>query len=100
MRHHAHADDVRIEDDEGRFVLAIDTEDGDTFTFQIHHLAWDLAGQADRTICAWRREGEAVRTEVLRSDPSEISDEGYDPSDPKHPAWFSVHADIIEKETA
>jgi len=96
MNHHARADDIRIEDDEGAFILVVDTEDGDTFTFSCHHLAWDLAGQADRTICAWRREGEAVRSEVLRARSSEISDDdcGYEPTDPKHPNYHNLHSEL------
>lgn len=104
MRHHACADDIRIDTDEGSFILVVDTEDGDTFTFACHHLAWDLAGQADRTICAWRREGEAIRSEVLRSKSSEISDdEGYDITDPKNSRWAEIQADRYDnqkKETA
>jgi hypothetical protein len=98
MRHHSRADDVKIESDECGFELHVDTEDGDTFVFHIHHLAWDLAGQAERTICEWRREGEAIRTEVLRSKQSEIPDDdcGYDISDPKHPRWLEVHADAYD----
>lgn len=106
MNHHSRADDVRIESDESGFELHVDTEDGDTFVFNIHHLAWDLAGQAERTICEWRREGEAVRSEVARARSSEISeysDEGYPPTDPKHSNYHSLHSELWDnrdKETA
>ncbi len=81
MRHYARADKVVFGDDEGRFTLEVTTEDGDEFTFNIHHLAVDLAKHADETIGAWRREAQAARTEVRPVPILEDDLDAYGPED-------------------
>jgi len=81
MRHYARADTVVFDTDEGMFTLNVTTEDGDEFTFNIHHLALDLAKHADETIGAWRREADNARTCVRPVRISEDDLDAYGPED-------------------
>ena len=81
MRHYARADTVVFGTDEGMFTLNVTTEDGDEFTFNIHHLALDLAKHADETIGAWRREADNARTCVQAVRISEDDLDAYGPED-------------------
>lgn len=63
----------------------------------IHSVAVDLLAACEREIAPWHREGVKVLAEMKAAgafacDPDESG--GYDTSDPKHPDWHSVHADI------
>lgn len=93
--HQPDASEIRIETDECGFELHLTDSDGDTHVFNIQAAAVDLLSAVERTIAPWHREGMAVLAEWRAAgafsayDPSDA----YDLSDPKHPAFHSVHAD-------
>lgn len=97
------ADSVKVDSDEGRITLEIsisDVVDGwdpDRLTLDIHGIDLDAFYDSVKgRIGPYLRE----RDEALRSRPvsmrtySDPDAEPYDISDPKHPEFHSVHADI------
>jgi hypothetical protein len=87
------ADTLKIDTDEGEFVLECETCDGERFTVNIHGIDLDaFYDQVRSRIGPYLRE----RDEARRTAPVAAYDarEAYDLSDPKHPDFHSVHADI------
>jgi len=117
------ADKVTLDDDEGRFTLEIETDEGDTLRFIIHHIDLDaFYDQVKGRLGPYLREAAEARTAVARgvSLKEYLRDEyrhevstgqhapflcavedvdesgGYAADDPKHPEFHSVHADIYD----
>lgn len=94
--HHLDAETISVESDECGFELHVTDTDGDVHVFNIQAAAVDLLSAVERTIAPWHREGMAVYAEWRAAgafsayDPSDA----YDLSDPKHPRYHSVHADM------
>jgi hypothetical protein len=87
------ADTLKIDTDEGEFVLECETCDGERFTIGIHGIDLDaFYDQVKARIGSYLRERDEARQEhaqVLYD-----ATAAYDLSDPKHPEFHSVHADI------
>jgi hypothetical protein len=93
------ADSVKVDSDEGRITLEIsisevvDGWDPDRLTLDIHGIDLDaFYDQVKARIGSYLRERDEARQEhaqVLYD-----ATAGYDLSDPKHPEFHSVHADI------
>ena len=82
---------TRIEEDEGRFVLVLETDDGEQ-QFEIHGVALELYEQVQREIRPWYLEAESARQAVARGVSREeylngTSEDGYALDDPKHPTY-------------
>jgi hypothetical protein len=84
-----HVYETAIEEDEGRFVLVLHTDNGPE-RFEIHSCAIELYEQVRREIGPWVREAQIARATM----PGPVDDGGYDRSDPKHSDWHSTRADI------
>jgi hypothetical protein len=115
------ADKVSLDDDEGRFTLEVETDEGDTLRFLIHHIDLDaFYDQVKGRLGPYLREAAEARSAVAagisrqeyeqsvfdherstgQHAPFECSDEdidesgGYAADDPKGPKYHSTHADI------
>lgn len=97
--------EIKIECEEDGFHIVIDGDSIDP-DYQAGEYGWkiedpeQLYDRVNATIGPWLQEREAAFAEfrhqralgAFRCDPDESA--GYDPSDPKHPDWHSVHADL------
>jgi len=99
------ASSIRIDEDEGRFVLLIDSDEEDTITVNIHSIALDFYQDVQRELRPWFLEAEharqAVAAGVSREDylgspepvtsrPVSVEDAieaGYALDDPKSPGY-------------
>jgi hypothetical protein len=117
--------EIRIETEEDGFWLILDGHEDEIATeyrFNIHGVAVDLLAAVEREIAPWHREGMKVLAEMkaagafecedpeqawiedqrvvaIREDGSyryDRDEDAYDPSDPKHRNWHSVHADLYD----
>jgi hypothetical protein len=87
------ADTLKIDTDEGEFVLECETCDGERFTIGIHGIDLDaFYDQVKARIGSYLRERDEAQR-VYVGIPGPVAD-AYDLSDPKHPDFHSVHADI------
>lgn len=112
------ADKVTLDSDEGRFTLEVETDEGDTLRFIIHHIDLDaFYDQVKGRLGPYLREAAEARTAVaagvskqeyeisvfdherstgqyapFECDPDESG--GYAADDPKGPRYHSTHADI------
>ena len=101
MKITGNAEALAIESDERGFELHLTTSDGDTVAVNVHAVAFEFAGSDGlRELLDWAKEGrwqqrafELQRSAMGILEP-EDDDCGYDPSDPKHPNWHSVHSDL------
>ncbi len=84
------AHDVSIVGDEDGFELHFSTDEG-SYVVNVHSVAADLYWSARKEIGSWLSDGEEARRnyDLVKDDA-----DAYDPSDPKHPNWHSVHADL------
>ena len=85
------SDWVSVESDEDGFELHISTERG-LYVVNVHACAQSLLEQAYREIGGWYRSGQ----NAAAARPVTNDGDGYDTSDPKHPDWHSVHADLYD----
>jgi hypothetical protein len=90
---HLNADSITIESDERGFELHVMCDDGDAVVFNIHNIDLDaFYDQVKARIGPYLRERDEAR---LSANAWRYGDaEGYLLSDPKHPQFHSVHADI------
>lgn len=98
------AETVTVDEDDGRFTLVIEDDEGKRHAFIIHHIDLDaFYDQVKGRIGPYLREmheaqvahGAQRRAEydrVFACNPDESGE--YDTSDPKHPRYHSTHADI------
>ena len=86
------AEAVRFEGDEDGWHMLIDT-DQELIDVHVHGIAWELFEGCDRTLGAEYRMAMEIRREVQATIPSiaDDPDQGYDPSDPKHPNYHENH---------
>jgi hypothetical protein len=91
------AESVKIECDEGRTVLEVEDVEGERVTIDIHGIDLDaFYDQVKARVGPYLREmheaqvahGAAKRAEF------DAHESGYELSNPKHPQFHSVHADI------
>lgn len=86
------ADKITIECDDRGFELHIQSEDA-YVSFNIHAIAEALYDTVKAEIGPWLYERDMAKASMpFRCNPDESG--GYDISDPKHPNWHSIHADI------
>ena len=95
-------ENVKLESDERGFELhlVVDEEpkvdEQGRMILNVHSCAEALYEQVNLIIGSWLSEGRAAAampaSAVFRCNPNESG--GYDTSDPKHPDWHSIHADI------
>lgn len=113
MSNFANVDELRIESDEGGFELHLwldeDIEvpaDG-RIVLNIQRVAMTLQEEVERTIGPWAAEAHSVRVEWEASrgplppvndeyPDHDLSDEGYDLDDPKHPTFRERMADWVD----
>lgn len=89
-RYLGNATGMQIDSDERGFELLFETDSGE-YRVNIHGAAKDLLDAVTEQIKPWWDDAEIVRRSMRTlSDPRE----GYDTSDPKHPDFHSVHADL------
>jgi hypothetical protein len=98
-----HADDIRVDNDEGRYILLISTPDEDgAFRFDIHDLVLDFYATVQREIRPYVLEAESVRHEVASTvaaaRATKDSGDGYDRDDPKHPDWLDTLTDWADDQ--
>ena len=97
------AETMTMDEDEGRFTLEIVDDEGNRHSFIIQHIDLDaFYDQIKGRIGPYLRERDEARItrvvntgagmQVFMCDPDESG--GYDRSDPKHPDFHSVRADI------
>lgn len=102
------ATDIRVQEDEGRFVLLIDSDDEDTIIVDIHRIALKFYEEVQRELRPWFLEAEharqAVAAGVSKADylgspqpvttrPVSVEDAveaGYALDDPKHPSFLEM----------
>ena len=101
-----HAESVKVDTDEGALTLEIESSEEDRITVNIHGIDLDAFYDSVRSgIGGYLRERDEARAQApdgvvvairedgsFRCDPDESG--GYDTSDPKHPEFHSIHADI------
>ena len=98
------AESVAVDDDEGRFTLDIHVDQGYLVRVDIHEIDLDaFYDQVKGRIGPYLQERDDVKRAYDRGDwrsvftcaPEDVDESsGYDRSDPKHPDWHSVHADL------
>lgn len=88
------ADTITIDNDEGRTLLVITTEEGATLRFDIHSIALDFYATVKRELGPYVHEAESARAAVARGESLEEYTAGVDEQadayaldDPKHPTW-------------
>jgi hypothetical protein len=98
------ADKITLDTDEGRFTIVIEDDEGSTHAFIIHHVDLDaFYDQVRGRLGPYLREMHKARSAVAAGvslsaficSPEDVDESGgYDRSDPKHPEFHSVHADL------
>ena len=100
MSHYGRAHTVSIEEDEDGFTITLEgVDEGDGIVrVNVQNVAEQLYDQVKARIGPWLRERDEAYAEFKArfSCSFEDIDEsgGYDLSDPKHPRYHSVHADL------
>lgn len=97
MRFYTYADEARVDTDEGRFRIVIETQDGDHMEFDIHAIALEFYENVQAELGGWAREGIEIREQVRRGVPQPVTtpiadvedaiDAGYALDDPKSPGY-------------
>lgn len=96
MRLNITADSVKVDDDEGRIVLIVETDEGDTVTVNIHNVALEFYADVQRKLRPYALEADDARRAVaagvsLKSYVGAAEDDddcGYALDDPKHPTYY------------
>jgi hypothetical protein len=98
MHTYIRAESVAVDSDEGAFTLEVADENGDYFTVNIHGIDLDaFYDQVKSRIGPYLRERDEAKQAFDVREYRVTEDGGlepYDISDPKHPDYHSVHADI------
>ncbi len=92
------AESVKVDSDEGSFTLEIESTEGDRITVNIHGIDLDaFYDQVKGRIGPYLREmHEAQVAHGAQKRAEYDAREAYATSDPKHPDFHSVHADIYD----
>ena len=85
------ADSIKIDTDEGRFVMIVDDEMKGLITYDIHAIALELEAQVRRELRPYALEAEYARMTMPPSYPDD--DTGYALDDPKHPTYYERMVD-------
>jgi hypothetical protein len=79
------ADNIRIDTDEGRFILVIDTEEIGTLRVNFHNIALEFEDEVRRELRPYALEAYHARA----TKPASYDEgDGYDLDDPKHPTYY------------
>ena len=79
------ADSIKIDTDEGRFILVIDTEEFGKLRVDFHRVALEFEDEVRKELRPYALEAHHARaTMVSAYDASEA----YDLDDPKHPTYY------------
>jgi hypothetical protein len=79
------ADSIRIDTDEGRFILIIDTEEIGTLRVNFHNIALEFEDEVRKELRPYALEAYHARATMPSSDDEA---DGYDLDDPKHPTFY------------
>lgn len=77
------ADNIRIDDDEGRFILVVSTEEAGTLTVDFHGCALEFEDEVRKQLRPYALEAVHARATMPTDD-----GDGYGLSDPKHPTYY------------
>lgn len=83
--------DIQVIGDEDGFELHLETESGN-YVVNVHGVAQVLLDAVNKEIGGWFREGQAAAASYVPP----FDGAGIPTDDPKHPNWFSVHADAYD----
>ena len=86
------ADAVRMDGDEGRIAIIIDTDEGDKLYVDIHSVALDFYASVQANLRPYVLEAEDARR-TMPEVRDEQADSGYELDDPKHPTFFERMVD-------
>jgi hypothetical protein len=91
------AESVKVDTDEGAITLEIDADDGIRWTVNIHGIDLDaFYASVQSGVGGYLRERDEARRAFVCA-PADVDESGgYDLSDPKHPDFHSVHADLYD----
>ena len=85
------ADSIRIDTDEGQFLLVIDTEEFGTLRVNFHSCALEFEDEVRKQLRPYALEAVHARATM----PEPYQDEAYAEDDPKHPLWLErIHARV------
>ena len=87
------AETVKIDDDDGRFLLVVTTEHGDRFAFDIHAIALEVEAEVRRELRPYALEAQHARATMP---PSYDAAEAYALDDPKHPTYHDRMSSIYD----
>lgn len=87
--------DIQVIGDEDGFELHIETDQGN-YVVNVHGVAQQLLDAVNKEIGGWYREGAALAADHQRDLDRVFDGDGIPRDDPKHPEWFSVHADAYD----
>lgn len=98
-RYEDRVSDIRIDTNEGRFILVMDGQ-----VFDIHDVALELESEVRREIRPYALEAEHARQAVARGETLDEylgrdTDEGYEPTDPKHPMYHALVSELTDSST-
>ena len=90
------ADQIKIDDDEGRFILEISTEEIGTVRVDFHACALEFEDEVRKQLRPYALEAAHARASVARGESlheylsghAEPQADGYDPTDPKSPGYY------------
>jgi len=85
------ADSIKIDTDEGRFLLVIETEEFGTLRVNFHACALEFEDEVRRELRPYALEAASARATMPAS--YDTAD-GYELDDPKHPTWHDRMATI------
>lgn len=90
------AESVKVDSDEGRLTLEVEDVNGERLTVDVHGIDLDAFYTSVKSgVGGYLRErDEARRTAPGTTTWTWDADTPYDLSDPKHPEFHSIHADI------
>jgi hypothetical protein len=86
---HITATSVKIDTDEGRIVLLIESDEDDTITVDIHGCALEFYAQVQARLYPYVIEAEMARATMSTYDEADA----YEIDDPKHPTYHERMAD-------
>jgi hypothetical protein len=85
------ADSMKIDDDEGRFLLVIETDEGDRIEVNFHSIALEFEAEVRKELRPYALEAEHARATMAPSyDPADA----YDPDDTKHPMFHALVSEM------
>ena len=89
------AESVKVDTDEGAITLEIETDEGEHVTVNVHGIDLDaFYASVQSGVGGYLREMHEARSAFVCA-PADVDESGgYDLSDPKHPDFHSIHADI------